>query len=147
MTTSFRRLSLVSENVRRSLELSICPRSLITSSWLFLKVSSAQPIVTFHLVHAFLLKNCKPATGLLDDRDPSQSSLNNPVVDFEGQSLTVSSLSVRFGLNFKAQLAVVVLFTIANGNGNSIREGWSQVSELMLLRCMIRLFTICLFSF
>ena len=68
------------------------------------------------------------ATGLLDDRDPSQSSLNNPVVEVEGQSLTVSGLSVRFGLNFKAQLAAVVLFTIANGNGNSIREGWSQVS-------------------
>lgn len=74
------------------------------------------------------------ATGLLDDRDPSQSSLNNPVVEVEGQSLTVSGLSVRFGLNFKAQLAAVVLFTIANGNGNSIREGWSQVCSASPLR-------------
>ncbi|KAL7413936.1 hypothetical protein BDY24DRAFT_386920 [Mrakia frigida] len=86
----------------------------------------------FHLPEVFdhIVMALSQTTGLLDDRDPSQSSLNNPVVEVEGQSLTVSGLSVRFGLNFKAQLAAVVLFTIANGNGNSIREGWSQIFEM-----------------
>jgi len=39
----------------------------------------------------------------------------------------VSNLSVKFGTNFKGQLAAVVLFNIVNGNGNAIREGWMQV--------------------
>jgi brefeldin A-resistance guanine nucleotide exchange factor 1 len=69
------------------------------------------------------------ATGLLDDRDPSLASLNNPVVEVEGQTLTVSGLSVRFGINVRCQLAAVVLFTIANGNGNFIRDGWTQVRD------------------
>lgn len=50
-----------------------------------------------------------------------------PVVEVEGQDVTVSSLSVKFGTNFKGQLAAVVLFTIINGNGNAVREGWMQV--------------------
>lgn len=50
-----------------------------------------------------------------------------PVIEVEGQDVTVSSLSVKFGTNFKGQLAAVVLFTIINGNGNAVREGWMQV--------------------
>ena len=50
-----------------------------------------------------------------------------PVVEVEGQDVTVSSLSVKFGTNFKGQLAAVVLYTIINGNGNAVREGWTQV--------------------
>lgn len=52
-----------------------------------------------------------------------------PVVKVEGQGVTVSPLSIRFGTNFKGQLAAVVLFTIINGNGNAIREGWTQVTS------------------
>ncbi|KAI5124326.1 hypothetical protein M0805_008933 [Coniferiporia weirii] len=53
-----------------------------------------------------------------------------PIVEVEGQDVTVSSLSVKFGTNFKGQLAAVVLFTILNGNGNAIRDGWTQVFEI-----------------
>ncbi len=52
-----------------------------------------------------------------------------PVVEAEDQNATVSSLSVNFGTNLKGQLAAVVLFTIINGHGNAIREGWTQVCE------------------
>ena len=52
---------------------------------------------------------------------------NYPVVEVDEQEVSVSSLSVKFGTNFKGQLAAVVLFTIVNGNGNAIREGWTQV--------------------
>ncbi|EJD05730.1 Sec7-domain-containing protein [Fomitiporia mediterranea MF3/22] len=56
-----------------------------------------------------------------------------PVVEVEGQDVqdvTVSSLSIKFGTNFKGQLAAVVLFTIINGNGNAVREGWTQIFEI-----------------
>ncbi|THH10280.1 hypothetical protein EW145_g1429 [Phellinidium pouzarii] len=53
-----------------------------------------------------------------------------PVVEVEGQDVTISSLSIKFGTNFKGQLAAVVLFTIINGNGDAIREGWTQVFEI-----------------
>jgi brefeldin A-resistance guanine nucleotide exchange factor 1 len=49
-------------------------------------------------------------------------------VEYEGQSLSVSPVSIRFGRNLKAQLAAVVLFTVANEGAASIRNGWSQVS-------------------
>ncbi|KIO27117.1 hypothetical protein M407DRAFT_73603 [Tulasnella calospora MUT 4182] len=61
-----------------------------------------------------------------------KGSTKFPVVEVEGQSLTVSPLSVRFGTNLRGQLATVVLFAIANGNGNAIREGWNlfQIFEM-----------------
>jgi len=69
------------------------------------------------------------ATGLLDETDDGYQSANHPLVKIDGSSITVSPLSVRFGTSFRSQLATVVLFTIANGNGNAIREGWIQVSS------------------
>lgn len=75
------------------------------------------------------------ATGLLDETDAGYQSANHPVIEVDGQSITVSPLSIRFGTSFRAQLATVVLFTIANGHGNAIRSGWAQV-------CMIGYFDI-----
>lgn len=83
----------------------------------------------FHLpdVFDYVVVSLSQATALLPENLPSQVP-NYPVVEVEGQSITVSSLSVKFGTNFKGQLAAVVLFNIVNGNGNSLREGWTQVS-------------------
>jgi golgi-specific brefeldin A-resistance guanine nucleotide exchange factor 1 len=67
------------------------------------------------------------STGLLDDTDEGYQSANHPVVERENQSITVSPLSVRLGTSFRSQLATVVLFTIVNGHGDAIREGWGQV--------------------
>ena len=77
-------------------------------------------------VFDFVVVSLSQATNLLPDELPAQVP-NYPVVDVEGQSVTVSNLSVRFGTNFKGQLAAVVLFNIVNGNGNALREGWVQV--------------------
>ncbi|KAG8947301.1 GDP/GTP exchange factor for ARF [Tulasnella sp. 424] len=84
----------------------------------------------FHLPEVFdyVVKSLSHATGLLAEADPKSTKF--PVVDVEGQSLTVSPLSVKFGTNLRGQLATVVLFTIANGNGNAIREGWSLIFEM-----------------
>lgn len=84
-------------------------------------------------VFDFIVVSLSQATGLLTDNLPAHVP-NYPVVDVEGQSVTVSSLSVRFGTNFKGQLASVVLFNIVNGNGNALREGWTQVSLSSLER-------------
>jgi brefeldin A-resistance guanine nucleotide exchange factor 1 len=80
-------------------------------------------------VFDFVVVCLSQATSLLSDSLPIRIP-NYPVVDIEGQSITISSLSVKFGTNFKGQLAAVVLFNIVNGNGNALREGWTQVREI-----------------
>jgi brefeldin A-resistance guanine nucleotide exchange factor 1 len=79
-------------------------------------------------VFDFVVVSLSQATSLLSDTLPTRVP-NYPVVEVEGQSITVSSLSVKFGTNFKGQLAAVVLFNIVNGNGNALREGWTQVRD------------------
>ncbi|KAJ3556534.1 hypothetical protein NM688_g1976 [Phlebia brevispora] len=80
-------------------------------------------------VFDYVVVSLSQATGLLAESLPSQVP-NFPVVEIEGQSVTVSTLSVKFGTNFKGQLAAVVLFNIVNGNGNALREGWTQIFEM-----------------
>ncbi|KAG5650374.1 hypothetical protein H0H81_012461 [Sphagnurus paluster] len=80
-------------------------------------------------VFDFVVVSLSEATSLLSDTLPVQVP-NYPVVDVEGQAITVSNLSVKFGMNFKGQLAAVVLFNIVNGNGNALREGWTQIFEM-----------------
>ncbi|KAJ6606553.1 hypothetical protein DFH09DRAFT_1242048 [Mycena vulgaris] len=80
-------------------------------------------------VFDFVVVSLSQATSLLSEFIPGQVP-NFPVVDVEGQSVTVSNLSVKFGTNFKGQLAAVVLFNIVNGNGNALREGWTQIFEM-----------------
>jgi brefeldin A-resistance guanine nucleotide exchange factor 1 len=82
-------------------------------------------------VFDFVVVSLSQATSLLSDSLPARVP-NYPVVEVESQSITVSSLSVKFGTNFKGQLAAVVLFNIVNGNGNALREGWTQVHILFL---------------
>ncbi|KAG6832717.1 hypothetical protein H0H92_012289 [Tricholoma furcatifolium] len=80
-------------------------------------------------VFDFVVISLSEATSLLSDIAPSRVP-NYPVIEVEGQSVTVSNLSVKFGTNFKGQLAAVVLFNIVNGNGNALREGWTQIFEM-----------------
>lgn len=82
-------------------------------------------------VFDFLVSSLSKATGLLSDVN-APVTVNYPLVEVDGQTITVSPLSVRFGTSFRGQLAAVVLFTIANGNGNAIREGWNQVRNQII---------------
>ncbi|EIW72629.1 hypothetical protein TREMEDRAFT_41874 [Tremella mesenterica DSM 1558] len=86
----------------------------------------------FHLPEVFdtIVQSLAPATGLLEDSNDDYQMTNYPVVDKDNTSLTVSPLSVRFGQSYRSQLTTVVLFTIANGNGNAIRQGWGQIFEM-----------------
>ncbi|PWZ03169.1 hypothetical protein BCV70DRAFT_197407 [Testicularia cyperi] len=81
-------------------------------------------------VFDFMVHSLASATGLLDASVPQTFNTNPTVIEVENQQITVSPLSTRFGVNFKGQLAAVVLFTIANGNVNAIRTGWSDLFEI-----------------
>ncbi|KAJ7929284.1 Sec7-like domain is implicated in guanine nucleotide exchange function [Mycena leptocephala] len=67
-------------------------------------------------VFDFVVVSLSQATSLLSEFVPGQVP-NFPVVDF--------------GTNFKGQLAAVVLFNIVNGNGNALREGWTQMEDFL----------------
>ncbi|KAI0306765.1 hypothetical protein B0F90DRAFT_1808381 [Multifurca ochricompacta] len=82
-------------------------------------------------VFDYVVISLSQAMSLLSENLPSEVPVY-PVVEVEGQSITVSSLAVSFGAHLKGQLAAVVLFNIMNGNGNAIREGWIQIFEIFL---------------
>ncbi|OCF31102.1 Sec7 domain-containing protein [Kwoniella heveanensis BCC8398] len=86
----------------------------------------------FRLPEVFdtIVQSLSSATGLLDETEDGYQMSNHPVVEKDNQSITVSPLSIRFGQSYRSQLATVVLFTIANGNGQAIREGWYQIFEM-----------------
>lgn len=68
---------------------------------------------------------------LATDTLPS-THLNTEVgVGEQGEKhVMVSETAVRFGRDFKAQLATVVLFRVVVGNEGAIREGWQHVRDL-----------------
>ncbi|GAA5880201.1 hypothetical protein JCM8547_006589 [Rhodosporidiobolus lusitaniae] len=81
-------------------------------------------------VFDYLILSLSRVSGLIQPETAQADVGNFPVVDVEGQRITLSPLAVHFGENVKAQLAAVVLFTIANSNGAFIRQGWMQVFEI-----------------
>jgi golgi-specific brefeldin A-resistance guanine nucleotide exchange factor 1 len=81
-------------------------------------------------VFDFIVVSLSQATSLLPTNLRAEVP-SYPVVNVDGQFVTVSSLSVKFGTNVKGQLAAVVLFNIVNGNGNALREGWTQVCPVV----------------
>ena len=66
---------------------------------------------------------------LATDKLPS-TSLNTEIQAGE-KSVMVSETAVRFGRDFKAQLATVVLFRLVVGNEYAIRNGWNNVSQCL----------------
>lgn len=95
----------------------------------------------FGLAEVFddIVMSLSSATGLLDETEDGYQVANHPVVETDNQSVTVSPLSIRIGSSYRSQLATVVLFTIANGNGNAIREGWLQVRYTACGRLLLTL--------
>ncbi len=57
---------------------------------------------------------------------PLNTTLNTEI-QVKDSSVMVSELAVRFGRDFKAQLATVVLFRVVAGNEAMIRDGWKHV--------------------
>lgn len=59
---------------------------------------------------------------------PCNTSLNTEV-QVEGSSVMVSEMAVKFGRDFKAQLATVVLFRVVTGSEIIIKNSWKYVSN------------------
>lgn len=77
-----------------------------------------------------IVQSLAPATGLLDETPEGYQMGNYPTAERDGVELTVSPLAIHFGQSYRSQLATVVLFTIANGNSNAIREEWPLIFEM-----------------
>ncbi|ORY06583.1 Sec7-domain-containing protein [Basidiobolus meristosporus CBS 931.73] len=69
-------------------------------------------------------------TGLLDE-GITVNPENNRAVNSNGTELVVSDLALQFGRNYKGQLATIIAFGLADELGNSIRDGWKQVMEIV----------------
>lgn len=59
---------------------------------------------------------------------PSSTALNTEI-QVGDNSVMVSELAVKFGRDFKAQLATVVLFRVVTGSEGIINNGWKHVSS------------------
>lgn len=65
----------------------------------------------------------------------SNTSLNTEV-QVDDRSVMVSELAVKLGRNFRAQLAILVLFRVVTSKEHIIRKGWKDVSWLRLVPSM-----------
>ncbi|KAI8979713.1 hypothetical protein BDF20DRAFT_1000955 [Mycotypha africana] len=86
----------------------------------------------FELYDVFdsIVVNLAMMTGLLEQAN-GNTSVPDPIVDVAGQKYTVSKLAVRFGRNYKGQLAAVVLFAIVTRHGDSLRKGWTKILQII----------------
>lgn len=75
---------------------------------------------------------CLSSISTLATETPSNTTLNTQV-EVEKKNVMVSELAVKFGRDFKAQLATVILFRVVNGSETAIDEAWQHVSIPFLL--------------
>jgi brefeldin A-resistance guanine nucleotide exchange factor 1 len=69
---------------------------------------------------------CLSTITTLSTETPSNTALNTEI-QVEKNSVMVSELAVKFGRDFKAQLATVVLFRVVTGSETVINESWKHV--------------------
>ena len=70
---------------------------------------------------------CLSTMTTLADQLPFNTALNTEV-QVGGNSVMVSQLAVKLGRDFRAQLAILVLFRVITGNEAVIGESWKYVS-------------------
>ncbi|OBZ90807.1 hypothetical protein A0J61_01144 [Choanephora cucurbitarum] len=83
-----------------------------------------------HSVFDSIIINLATMTGLLDNANDN-TSVPDPIVDVAGQKYVVSKLAVRFGRNYKGQLAAVVMFAIVTRHGDSLRKSWFRIVQII----------------
>ncbi|KAF7725729.1 GDP/GTP exchange factor for ARF [Apophysomyces ossiformis] len=83
-----------------------------------------------HDVFDSIVINLATMTGLLE-KAGNTSSLPDPIVDVAGQKYVISNLAIRFGRDYKGQLAAVVMFAIVTRHGNSLRSGWTKILQII----------------
>ncbi|KAK9464683.1 hypothetical protein V1512DRAFT_267671 [Lipomyces arxii] len=75
---------------------------------------------------------CLSKISTLTGELTTSNTADSTEIQVDGSSITVSDLSVRFGRNYKAQLATVVLFRVVRGNESLIRSGWKEIIHIWL---------------
>jgi brefeldin A-resistance guanine nucleotide exchange factor 1 len=75
---------------------------------------------------------CLSYISTLSTVTPANTALNTEI-QVENTSVMVSEMAVKFGRDFKAQLATVVLFRVVCGSEPFIRDSWIHVSALSWL--------------
>jgi golgi-specific brefeldin A-resistance guanine nucleotide exchange factor 1 len=73
---------------------------------------------------------CLSTITTLSTETPSNTALNTEI-QVEKNSVMVSELAVKFGRDFKAQLATVVLFRVVTGSETVISDSWQHVSLIL----------------
>jgi golgi-specific brefeldin A-resistance guanine nucleotide exchange factor 1 len=74
---------------------------------------------------------CLSTISTLASEVPPNTGLNTEVQTGE-KTVMVSETAVRFGRDYKAQLATFVLFRVVTGHESVIREGWRYLVLIML---------------
>ncbi|KAF4624668.1 hypothetical protein G7Y89_g13500 [Cudoniella acicularis] len=74
---------------------------------------------------------CLSTITSLSTAVPSNTALNTEI-QVDEKSVMVSELAVKFGRNFKAQLATVVLFRVVNGSEAVISGSWKHIVRIWL---------------
>lgn len=87
----------------------------------------AQIAAKYHLSECMdRIVQCLGIISTLATETPPSTALNTELQVNES-TIMVSELAVKFGRDFKAQLATVVLFRVISGNETVIRAGWTTV--------------------
>lgn len=86
----------------------------------------------FELYDVFdsIVVNLATMTGLSESAN-GNTCVPDPIVDVAGQKYVVSKLAVRFGRNYKGQLAAVVMFAIVTRHGDTLRKGWLKILHII----------------
>ncbi|KAL9129051.1 MAG: hypothetical protein Q9217_002391 [Psora testacea] len=74
---------------------------------------------------------CLSSMSSLSSKIATNTALNTEV-QADGKSIMVSELAVKFGRDYKAQLACAVLFRLIPGKEQSIQDGWQHISRIWL---------------
>ncbi|KAL5051851.1 hypothetical protein BDW71DRAFT_1418 [Aspergillus fruticulosus] len=91
----------------------------------------AQIAARYGLTEAFdrIIFSLASISTLATDSPPSTAL--NTEVQAGKKSVMVSELAVKFGRDFRAQLATVVLFRVLTNNENSVQQSWAYVIQIL----------------
>ncbi|PKY03615.1 guanine nucleotide exchange factor [Aspergillus campestris IBT 28561] len=92
----------------------------------------AQIAARYRLSDAFdRIVDCLATISTLATDVPPSTALNTEVQVDQQKRVMVSELAVKFGRDFRAQLATVVLFRVLAGNESVVRDSWGPVHQIL----------------
>ncbi|KAL4861202.1 hypothetical protein BDV12DRAFT_208274 [Aspergillus spectabilis] len=91
----------------------------------------AQIAARYGLTEAFdrIIFSLSSISTLATNRHPNTAP--NTVIQSGNKSIMVSELAVKFGRDFRAQLATVVLFRVLANNESKVRQSWTHIIQIL----------------